>query len=235
MDIDSEIDENVTSFSMSHEVGGPGEEEVPAAVRGTTGSRRPVNRGCLADVITPPMDDDLNQESAALSTLAQAFSTVIRARFGARDPTPVSPAAILQLAVDCVPRVEHAALVAVVDGKARTLAATHSLSERIDQIRSDTGQGPGLDVLRTSELVLGNDLGTDPRWPLFGPRLVDELGLRSVVSYRLHLGSERRAALCWYSHWPYAFDDLTVATGALFAAYCSLTGSSYLPHGPNTD
>lgn len=233
MGIDGEKDENVTSFSVNHEAGRPGEEEAAAAVHGMIGSNRPVHLGDIADVTAPPTEDDLNQESAALSALAQAFTTLVRARSGGRDATPVSPARILELAVDCVPRVEHAALVAVVDGEVRTLGATHGLSERIDRIRSDTGEGPGLDVLRTNELVLGNDLGTDPRWPLFGPRLVDELGFRSVVSYRLHFGSNGRAALCWYSHWPHAFDRIAVAIGALFAAYCSLAGVGIFQRTPH--
>lgn len=65
-------------------------------------------------------------------------------------------------------------------------------------------------------------IAADLRWPVFGARVVEQVGIRSVVGYRLHLGSEVRAALTFYSDWPQAFDDLAIATGSIFAAYCSL-------------
>jgi ANTAR domain len=83
-------------------------------------------------------------------------------------------------------------------------------------------------VLDTNDLVVSNDLAVDPRWPEFGSRVVDELGIRSVVSYRLYLSRRHRTALSFYSDWPHAFDDLDIATGAIFAAYCSLALHSRL-------
>ena len=173
-------------------------------------------------------DDDRSQEAAALGALAAAFGTLIQALTTNQEVAPMSPQQIIQLAVDCMPRVRHAALITGQNGEARTVAATPDLPDRIDHIRSTTGQGPVFDVLDTNELVVSNDLATDPRWPLFGQRLADELDLRSAVSYRLHLGPGSRVALSLYSDWPYAFDNLAVSTGALFAVYYSLATSHRL-------
>lgn len=234
MDIDGDEDRTVTRHSTSTGARGPGEEELVAAARGSTGrSQLAAIFWEITDVApAPPADDELSPESAALGALAEAFTTLTQELAGDRGVTPVSPAQVIQLAVDCVPRVQYAALVMEVDGKVRTVARTPNLPDRIDEIRSATSQGPGLDVLRTNELVLSNDLGTDPRWPLFGSRLVDELGLRSTVGYRLRLGTHDRAALCFYSPWPYAFDNLAITTGTLFATYCSLVTLSCIPRRP---
>jgi hypothetical protein len=184
----------------------------------------------VAGVEPPNAADDRVPESAALAELAGAFTALVRALADEDNVTTVAPRRIIQLAVDCMPRVQHAAVITMQDGEARTIAATSGLPDRIDRIRSATGQGPGIDVLEANELVVSNDLTEDRRWPLFAGRLVDELAVRSIVSYRLYLGPHDRAALSFYSDWPDAFDNLAITTGAIFAAYCSLAMFSRLPH-----
>jgi hypothetical protein len=186
-----------------------------------------------AGVTPPAAADDRVQESAALAELAEAFTALVRTLATDEDVTAMTPRRIIQLAVDCMPRVQHAAVVAVQGGEARSIAATSDLPARVDRIRSATGQGPGLDVLEANELVVSNELAGDPRWPSFAARVVDELGVRSIVSYRLYLGPHDRAALSFYSDWPHAFDNLAITTGAIFAAYCSLAMFSRLPERPS--
>ena len=53
-------------------------------------------------------------------------------------------------------------------------------------------------------------------------------GVRSLASYRLYFGRQHRGALTFCSDWPNAFDDLAVAVGAIFAAYCSLSLLAHL-------
>src|SRR5689334_5687083 len=96
------------------------------------------------------------------------------------------------------------------------------------RLRKRLARSSSLDVLDTNDLVVSNDLAVDPRWPEFGSRVVDGLGIRSVVSYRLYLSRRHRAALSFYSDWPHAFDDLDIATRAIFAGYCSLALHSRL-------
>src|SRR5690349_15837636 len=137
----------------------------------------------------PPGDgdgDDTNSPFAALAELAEAFIVLVRALVEGDELTAMTPRRILDLAVECMPPGKHAALIAVQDGDARSIAANTDLPGQVDAIRLASGQGPSLDVLDTNDLVVSNDLAADPRWPLFGRRVVDELGIRSAVSYRLY-------------------------------------------------
>lgn len=55
--------------------------------------------------------------------------------------------------------------------RSRTLgAASDRLAERMDAIQYDVGDGPCLTALRTTSPVLVEDIGTDPRWPVFSRR-----------------------------------------------------------------
>jgi hypothetical protein len=207
-------------------------EPTPHRLTATTPPRRGAVGAKLSMIAGVPLPDadERGQESAALAELAEAFSTLVRALVVEDDVTAITPARLIQLAATCLPRVKDAAFIAAQNGTPRCVAATTDLPSRVDQIRAATGQGPALDVLDTTELVVSNDLATDQRWPQFSRRVVDEVGLRSVVSYRLHLDPRHHAALTFYSDWPYAFDNLDITIGALFAAYSSLMMFGRLPH-----
>jgi ANTAR domain/GAF domain len=167
--------------------------------------------------------DDDTADFTALAELAEAFTTLVEALLERQDGPAMPPARIVELAVRCVPSGRHAALVISENGDgSRSLAATSDVPAHVDAFRAEVGQGPALDVLDTNDLVVSNDLAVDPRWPLFGPGVVDRLGIRSAVAYRLYLAPRLRAALVFYSDWPHAFDDLAIATGSIFASYCSL-------------
>jgi hypothetical protein len=172
--------------------------------------------------------DDGGGEFAPLAALAEAFTALVRAVAVEGDPTPLTPRRILDLASRCMPHGERAALIAVRDGEIDRVAATTDHFAQVDEIRAATGEGPTVDVLETNDLVISNDLAGDVRWPRFGRRVVDELGVRSIVSYRLYLSRRDRAALTFYSDWPHAFDNMAITTGAIFAAYCSLAMHSEL-------
>lgn len=165
------------------------------------------------------------QDFAALAELAEAFNALVRALHEG-DPVVLTPARVVEVAAACMPRSQHAALTVIDHGQVQNIAATSDVPSLVDRIRDDTEQGPALDVLDTNDLVMSGDLIDDPRWPLFGSRVTETTGIRSIVSYRLHLSPNHRAALTFYSNWPYAFDELAIATGAIFAAYGSLTLTS---------
>ncbi len=167
--------------------------------------------------------DNDTGDFTALAELAEAFSALVEALQDRRDGHALRPARIVELAMRCLPMGRHVALVISEDGHTtRNLAATSDIPARVDELRAEVGQGPALDVLDTNDLVVSNELAADPRWPLFGPNVVDRLGIRSTIAYRLYLAPRLRAALVLHSDWPYAFDDLAIATGSIFASYCSL-------------
>lgn len=66
-----------------------------------------------------------------------------------------------------------------------------------------------MDALRDRETVYSADLRAEPRWPSWGPRVVDELGVRSVLSFRLFTARDTLGALNLFSRTADAFDDNT--------------------------
>ncbi len=156
-----------------------------------------------------------------IARLAEAFSQTVEL-LTRQQTEMLSPDALVEFAHECMPRTQHTGLLLREQGKVRTVAATSQLPERLDGLRQDVGEGPVLDVLESNDCVISDDLADDPRWPQFGQRAVDDLDLRSVAAYRLYLGPQHHAALVFLSDWPAAFDEVAVAVGAIYAAYCSL-------------
>lgn len=164
-----------------------------------------------------------SDDFVAMARLAESFAGLVDA-FTERRKVPLRAADLVAHAHRVMPRSEHASLTVRQRGQARTIAATGPTATRLDEIRAEIRphEGPVLDVLEGNDGGVRGDLGTDPRWPAFGHRVLSELETRSLVSYRLYLAPDHRAALTFLSSWPYAFDQVAVAIGAIFAAYCSL-------------
>ncbi len=160
--------------------------------------------------------------ASALGELAAAFKGLVEVLLEGGQ-AQLDAQRIVDVAARVMPGCRHAAVVIIEADRPRTLASTDAVPDHVDAVQFDTGQGPSLDVLVTDDYVQVNDLADDPRWPRFGSRAVQVANVRSMICYRLYLGRPRRAALCFYSTWPHAFDDLAAAIGAIFAAYCSLT------------
>jgi hypothetical protein len=165
--------------------------------------------------------DDRCEDFRAVAELAEAFRAMVQL-LTERDPVGLDVQALVEFAHSAMPRAQHTGLLLLARGEARTVAASSDVPERLDRLRAEIGEGPALDVLETNDMVISGDVASDPRWPSFGPRALQELDVRSIACYRLHLGPDHRAALVFVSDWPYAFDELTGAIGAIFAAYCSL-------------
>jgi hypothetical protein len=170
------------------------------------------------------------EDFQALAELADVFTDLVSAlRCG--QAAQLSPSRVVELGLHCMPRAQHAAITGHVDGRLRDVAASSALPGQIDRIRGETGEGPAFDLIEANDLVVADDLAGDPRWPCFSTRTVEETGVRSIVAYRLYFGSRHRAALCFYSDWPYAFDEIAISTGAIFAAYASLAAGQELVLG----
>jgi hypothetical protein len=57
---------------------------------------------------------------------------------------------------------------------------------------------------------------------LFARAIVDQTPVRSMLSFRLFLTEQNRAALNLYATTPGAFTEQSTATGSMFAAYASM-------------
>lgn len=136
---------------------------------------------------------------------------------------PFTQQRLVEFAVRGIPGAEHASIT-VVDGKRppRTTAQSDELPYQWDQLQYEHGEGPCLEAAASNGFELVSDLRTENRWPLFARAIVDQTPARSMLSFRLFLTEEKRAALNLYATRPGAFTDQSTATGSMFAAYASM-------------
>jgi GAF domain-containing protein len=130
-------------------------------------------------------------------------------------------AAILAGAGDTVPGAEVAGVTLVRDGEVASDARTDELARRVDSIQAELHEGPCLTTLRDTETVRVDDLTHDERWPRFGARAV-ELGVRSVLSFRMFVRRGSLGSLNLYSQHPGAFGDDSYTIGSLFAQHAAV-------------
>ncbi|MFC8045787.1 GAF and ANTAR domain-containing protein [Nocardia sp. NPDC057353] len=129
-------------------------------------------------------------------------------------------ATITELAVQTVPGTAGAGLT-LFDGAGErgTTAATSDLVRRADALQYELGDGPCLTASAERIVVRVDDVGTDPRWPRWGPRAA-ELGLVSTLSAPLVAGERGLGAMKVYGTGAYGPREEHLLT--LFAAQASL-------------
>ncbi len=128
-------------------------------------------------------------------------------------------------------RVDGADYAAVTIGRKgehfETVAASHDYARRCDQIQYRLGTGPCIDAILTDTTNNAADLRTDPRWPEVGRRCVESTGIRSMLSMRFYVESDRDviAGLNMYARRPAAFDANSEAIANLLATHGALAVS----------
>jgi GAF domain-containing protein len=100
-----------------------------------------------------------------------------------------------------------------------TPVGTTEALNRIDELQFVLKQGPCFDALHMHEIVHSRDLATDSRWPTWGPMIVKEMGVASIVSYRLYTTQDTLGALNLYATTPDAFDADDIDNGHALAAH----------------
>lgn len=127
----------------------------------------------------------------------------------------------VELCMEALPSCDLAG-VSVLDGHGvRTLAASNELLRRIDDLQFDLAQGPCYDALRNHEVVTSQDLATDERWPVWGRRMADEVGVRSSLSLRLFTNRDTLGALNLYARRATAFGSEDILEGQILAAHAA--------------
>jgi len=102
-----------------------------------------------------------------------------------------------------------------------TAAATDPIIEAADRLQTELGEGPCLQAIWDEETFVVGDTACDPRWPLFGPK-VAALGLRSILSVRLHSGDQTLGAINFYCTDVRVFDRDDIAVAQIFAQHASV-------------
>jgi len=130
--------------------------------------------------------------------------------------------AVTQLAVERVPSARAASITTISHDRFTTAAATDEVARRADAIQYDVGSGPCIDAIVDQTVYQPKDLAEDDRWPEYGRRVVEELGLHSMLSFRMKLDAAGViAGLNFYGQEPDAFDDHDLAEGLLLTTHAA--------------
>ncbi|WP_344124769.1 GAF and ANTAR domain-containing protein [Kocuria aegyptia] len=160
-------------------------------------------------------------DPAAMAEVADAVLRLGEQLRGAAADTLVE--AVIEHAVAALPGVRWASITTLRQGRFRTLAATGEEARAADAIQYELGSGPCVDAVLEDSVHLSEDLAVDGRWPVYGARAAEELGMRSALAYRLTLVADPDllAGLNLYSDVPDAFDAATVWAGTLLATHAA--------------
>lgn len=156
-------------------------------------------------------DDDLRDELAAAAREMQDDS-----------PQEAMRRAVT-LATQIIPGCDAAGVCVVHRGdRIDTHATSTDALREIDALQHELDEGPCLDALREDHTVRSDDLSADDRWPSWGPRVVEGMGLLSSVSYRLYLTDQDLGALNLYGKEASAFTEDDIHDGLALAAHVSV-------------
>ncbi|MRJ76537.1 ANTAR domain-containing protein [Aeromicrobium sp. SMF47] len=107
-------------------------------------------------------------------------------------------------------------------GGIQTVAPTHDIAARADQLQQEAGEGPDLQSISEQETIYAEDLLSEDRWPQWAKRAADELGVRSVLALQLFVGSQSLGSLNLYSRAPGAFPVDQRATAMALSAHVAV-------------
>jgi GAF domain-containing protein len=157
-------------------------------------------------------DGDVARHSAEIARLLHGEPTV-----------ELTAQAVVDLAVTLVDGCDAAGLSLVRRGQVVTVAHRGDAVLRGDAWQYELGEGPCLDAMAAHQAeVESADLISDPRWPRWGPRVVHELGVRSMLSFRLFTASSLVGALNLYAFTPEAFSRADHFEGHVLASQAAL-------------
>ena len=107
----------------------------------------------------------------------------------------------------------------LVSGVGDVVWRTEGASARLDDLQFTLGQGPGVDVAASGELVLEPDLHSVPaqRWPAFTPAAL-ELGVQAIFAVPLQIGVIRLGVLLAHRDAPGTMSDGALADLLVFAS-----------------
>ena len=168
---------------------------------------------------TPPV---VPGGSTDLRAIAEALSAVAQRAGGIDGRSPLEE--LVTATRDQIPGASTVSVTVLRGGRFRTDASTDDVALRADLLQYEIGSGPCVDAILDDNVYVTEDVAHDERWARWGAQVSTELGLRSVLAYRLGLldESDAIAALNVYSDRVGAFDDRDLGTGLVLATHGSL-------------
>lgn len=173
------------------------------------------------ETVSHPRIDDIAQRPAHDLELAETFAEVARVLLEEREVESTLER-ICQLAVATVVGCEAAGISIAEGARITSLSRSDELPRIVDQIQSETQEGPCIDAIREHEVFVTGSLSREHRWPNFARRAFELTGVDSILSLRLFAREDTMGALNLYSSLPHAFDDQDVAVGSVFAAHAAV-------------
>jgi hypothetical protein len=162
----------------------------------------------------PSSGSHLRELAAAFAALRERLAEV-----GGEGPLD----AVAQVTVESLPAADAASITLIRQQEFQTAAWTGELARCADRIQYECGSGPCIDAITEDSVVRVDDVRDDGRWPQFGQRAADELGVASMLAFRLVLdSSESIGGLNVYSQRLAAFDDDDADFGVLLATHGAL-------------
>ncbi|MFD5247711.1 GAF and ANTAR domain-containing protein [Amycolatopsis sp. NPDC058340] len=166
---------------------------------------------------TSPVDD----EHEALAGVAHALSRVARSLEDEPDLDRTLEG-IVAAVMPTVAGVQYAGISLIEDGKLRSVAPSDDLVGQVDAAQYAAGEGPCVDAIIEHDTFRTGHLGAETtRWPTFAPAGAD-LGIVSMVAFRLFTTSTTLGSLNLYSTERDAFDEDAEVTGELFATHAAV-------------
>ena len=168
---------------------------------------------------SPEHETTTIEDSAIASALA--FTEVARSLFLA-DSVGDSLARAVDLSVVTIEACEFAGAFLLEGDEVTTRACTDPIVAEVEALRLRTGEGPCLDAIAHKLTFYADELGSDPRWPNFGPKAAAK-GIRSLLALPMATDGTL-GALNLYARYPQAFGVVDRARGLLLA---SMAGFAY--------
>ena len=153
--------------------------------------------------------------------LAEVFADVARA-LGEEHDVEHTLDRICILAVKTIDGCEAAGISIASGSQITSLSTSDPLPRILDDIQSETQEGPCVDAIKEHEVFLTGSLSRETRWPEFSSRAHGQTGVQSILSLRLFVSGDTMGALNLYSTEEEAFDDQDIAMGSVFAAHAAV-------------
>ena len=123
---------------------------------------------------------------------------------------------VAELAVLAIPRAEGSGLTLIEADRPQTVVATADFVRVVDDIQYRLNEGPCVSAVAERRTFTSGNLGGEPQWPRFGPR-VGRLGVHSALSLPLLITDRVVGALNVYATPRNAFGEHALALGEAFA------------------
>lgn len=132
---------------------------------------------------------------------------------------------VATLAVQAIPGAEGAGLTLLEKDRPQTVVATAEFVREVDDIQYRLWEGPCVSAVSEGEARTSGNLGGEPQWPRFGPR-VGRLGVHSALSLPLLLPDRILGALNVYARPRDSFGTEAMRIGQAFAGPAAVSVSN---------